>query len=153
MKPESPPEVMTGPAALAEQRYVLRLLADPALFATVRQLITSHLGLWGHPTLADTAAMCVTEILANVHRHVESPECELVLESTPNTVLAAVSDYSPALPVLRAAPDSLSESGRGLFLISTLADAWGATPTDTGKRVWVLLREPPFPFRPFSPCL
>jgi hypothetical protein len=85
-------------------------------------------------------ALCVTEILANVHRHVESPECELRLEKLPDGVLAAVSDSSRTLPRFGAAPDWAAECGRGMFLIAGTADRWGTASTRTGKQVGVVLR-------------
>ncbi|MFK4274029.1 ATP-binding protein, partial [Streptomyces milbemycinicus] len=56
-----------------------------------------------------------------------------------NGVHAAVSDTESALPVVKE-PDFLSESGRGMFLLSKTADEWGTDLTPTGKTVWFTLR-------------
>lgn len=136
MTPESPPIMMT------DQRFMLPLVADPARFAAVRRVVRARLILWGHACLADEAAVCVTEILANVHRHVGSPECELLLQGLPDGVLAAVSDRSPVRPVVVADSGSLGEGGRGMLLVASVAEAWGVSPTEAGKQVWVKLRLP-----------
>ena len=44
-------------------------------------------------------------------------------------------DDSAALPRLRQASDD-DESGRGLQVVSQLAQRWGARRTATGKVVW-----------------
>lgn len=120
--------------------YTLQLCADPAQFAAVRCIVGAHLHLWGRERLIDVAALCVTEMLANVHRHVSAPECELALLNLPEGIRAAVSDGSSVLPVV-AEPDWCAESGRGMFLLAHAAACWGAVPTATGKTVWVLLRD------------
>ncbi len=118
----------------------LQLWSDPMQFGEVRQIVGAWLRLWGHGSLVDSAAMCVTELLANVHRHVRLPECELSLVNWPGGVRLSVSDTSPTLPVLTE-PDWVAENGRGLFLLAHTAELWGVVPTATGKTVWVLLRE------------
>ncbi|MEU6380790.1 ATP-binding protein [Streptomyces sp. NPDC046909] len=131
MHTQSPPEV------------VLQLLAEPERFAAVRRVVRAQLEDWGHADLADDASVCVTEILTNVHRHVDSPECELRLRKLPEGgVRVSVGDRSPALPVWHTEPDWETESGRGIFLIASVADVWGVTPKRGGKQVWAQLRQP-----------
>ncbi len=133
-EPESPPSIGSW------GMYSLQLRANPIQFAAVRRIVGAHLRLWGHESLIDPAAMCVTELLANVYRHVSRPECELALLNVPGGVRASVSDMSSVLPVA-SEPDWCAESGRGLFLLAHTAERWGTMPTATGKTVWVLLRE------------
>ncbi|KKD08260.1 hypothetical protein TN53_08415 [Streptomyces sp. WM6386] len=110
-------------------------------FAAVRDMVRTQLRDWGYSGLVDAAAVCVTEILANVHRHVESPECELTLRRLPDGgVRVAVRDHSPVLPVWCTEPDWETESGRGIFLIASVSDVWGVTPRNGGKQVWAQLR-------------
>ncbi|MFJ9129469.1 ATP-binding protein [Streptomyces sp. NPDC102340] len=131
MKTQSPPEV------------VIQLRADPERFSDVRRTVATHLGAWGHLALVDAAQLCVTEILANVHRHVAVPECEVRLRVLPEAeggaVQVSVADRSPVLPVLCTEPDWGAESGRGMFLIAAAADLWGTMPTRDGKLVWARL--------------
>ncbi|MEU4897835.1 ATP-binding protein [Streptomyces sp. NPDC044780] len=121
------------------QRYELRLRAHPQTLADVRRAVAARLRLWGREELISAAGMCVTELLSNVHKHASSPECVLILENLPDGIQAAVSDTESALPVVKE-PDFLSESGRGMFLLSKTADAWGTDLTPTGKTVWFTLR-------------
>ncbi|MEE4546812.1 ATP-binding protein [Streptomyces sp. V4-01] len=120
---------------------VQRLSADPANLTGVRRSVREQLRAWGRADLAEAAALCVTEILTNVHRHAGSPECELTLDRLPGGIVrVAVGDRSPVLPVKAPAPDWTAERGRGLHLIAATAYRWGATPTASGKQVWVELR-------------
>lgn len=119
--------------------YRTRLVAVPQRFALARRSVGAQLRLWGYDGLVDSAAMCVTELLANVHRHVSSHECGLTLQALPEGVRISVSDRSPALPVAEEEPDWHAERGRGLFLLSRTADRWGSERTPTGKEVWVVL--------------
>nr|WSY55487.1 ATP-binding protein [Streptomyces sp. NBC_00886] len=50
----------------------------------------------------------------------------------------AVADRSPILPAWYTEPDWDTESGRGIFLIASVADQWGVTPRQgrRGKQVW-----------------
>ena len=129
MKQENPPE-----------RYRQRLTADPKEFAGVRRTVRTQLRAWGREGLAEAAELCVTEILANVHRHVQSPECELTLERLPEGVRASVSDGSPQRPAV-VGRETYDETGRGMVLVSGVADRWGTEPLVGGKRVWVVLCE------------
>ncbi|MFF3561918.1 ATP-binding protein [Streptomyces sp. NPDC002574] len=120
----------------------MRVIAEPARIAAVRTAVREQLRAWGREDLAHAAALCVTEILANVHRHAGSPECELTLHDLADEgVRATVSDRSHRLPVPAPLPlDWSAERGRGMHLIATAAHRWGARPTPTGKQVWVVLR-------------
>ncbi|MDX3094432.1 ATP-binding protein [Streptomyces sp. ME01-24h] len=126
----------TPPAA------AMRVVAEPARIAGVRRAVHAQLRAWGREDLAPAAALCVTEMLANVHRHAGTPECELTLDDlAAEGVRAAVSDRSRVLPVASSGPpDWAAEGGRGLLLIAASAHRWGVLPTPEGKQVWVLLR-------------
>jgi hypothetical protein len=53
-------------------------------------------------------------------------------------VVCAVADPSRRTPVLKES-GHLAETGRGLHVISALADEWGYTvPGDSGKVVWAM---------------
>jgi len=121
-------------------RYQQELTVGPESLGRVRRIVAALLRHWRLGALADSALVCVTELLANVSRHVVPGECVLLLEDTSSGVRIVVSDSSARLPVVRE-PDWSAESGRGMLLISTVAARWGATPTCEGKDVWVELRE------------
>ncbi|MFG2145851.1 ATP-binding protein [Streptomyces sp. NPDC048696] len=127
------------------KRYEQQLHACPEALTVVRRTVRAHLDSWGLGDLADPAALCVTELLANVDKHTGSTECLLTLHHHGDRIRATVRDTARTLPIARE-PDLLAESGRGLFLIEHTAHAWGATATTTGKEVWFELRvRPPEP--------
>ncbi|MEK8171082.1 ATP-binding protein [Streptomyces sp. M19] len=99
----------------------------------MRRAVGSRLRLWGREELIGAAGMCVTELLSNVHKHAGSSECVLTLENRSFGIHAAVSDSERALPVVRE-PDYLSESGRGMFLLSKTAHEWGTDLTPRERR-------------------
>lgn len=129
---------MTSFAGTSGRRYQQELIADPKRIGDVRRIVAAFLRSWGWAELVEPAAMCVTELLSNVRRHADSDECVLLLETSARGVRIVVSDDTPELPVVLE-PDWFSDSGRGMFLLSKTADAWGAVPTDEGKDVWVEL--------------
>lgn len=138
MRSEVPP-LATGRDRHCGERFRLRLRAEPRGFAVVRRQVRAQLLRWDREDLTYSAAMCVTELLSNVHKHVASPECELTLLAIEDGVRAAVADGDPRLPVA-GEPDFRAESGRGLFLLSQMVDDWGAEATSDGKQVWFELR-------------
>ncbi|MER5973662.1 ATP-binding protein [Streptomyces sp. NPDC002055] len=72
-------------------------------------------------------------------KHTGSPDCVLTLQGNADAVRITVSDASRELPVVKQ-PDWMSQSGRGMFLLSGTAAAWGAEPTPDGKDVWFEIR-------------
>ena len=127
---------MTVMAEAGTKQYRQEMTVDPNKLGLVRRIVTAHVRYWGWAPVADAAIMCVTELLSNVSKHADSNECVLLLQSSASGVRIVVSDDSPELPVVRK-PDWDSESGRGMFLLNEIADAWGADPTGNGKDVWV----------------
>ncbi len=149
MKPELPPTAAprsaaaTAPPAVPDPpaadtvRWALR--AEPHGLHEVRRRVLALLRAWGREELVLAAAMCVTELLSNVHKHAASPLCELEVRSVTGGVRVSVTDRDPRMPVPRE-PDHLSESGRGLFLLAGTVDAWGARRVPGGgKAVWFTL--------------
>lgn len=101
-----------------------------------RRLVRDLLGIWGAPHDRDDAALLVTELVANVVDHVGG-EASLALELTlaDGWLRVAVADGSAVEPVVR----ELSQErlrGRGMQLVTSIADRWGVEPHDGGKRVW-----------------
>ncbi|WP_405803380.1 ATP-binding protein [Streptomyces sp. NBC_01187] len=124
-------------------QYRQELVVRPLVLGGVRRIVKAYVRLWGFAPLAETAALCVHELLTNVPRHTDSPQCELTLDRHPDRVRVTVSDSSRTLPAVRE-PDWVNESGRGLVLLDQMTDAWGADPNpDGGKDVWFEMRATP----------
>ncbi|MFI1680363.1 ATP-binding protein [Streptomyces sp. NPDC020607] len=103
-----------------------------------RAFVAESLTLWGRTERLDDIRVCVSELVTNALRHGTSAgQLILVsLEPGPAGLVVEVHDEGDGTPVERDAPAD-SEGGRGLFLVSALADDWGVTAhQDSGKRVW-----------------
>ncbi|BBH67516.1 hypothetical protein ACTI_42010 [Actinoplanes sp. OR16] len=84
------------------------------------------------------------ELVSNVVEHVGGPS-RLMLARRGNGLHMTVADRSRVMPrtggrVPRHTAPVLSEGGRGLQLIHSIAVAWGAMPIEGGKVVWAILR-------------
>jgi serine/threonine-protein kinase RsbW len=102
-----------------------------------RRLAALAMREWGQPAdVTEVVLHGVTELLANVARHVPDPRCTLHLALLDDGVRVTVYDRSPALPEITL-PDWTAEEGRGLWLLREMADDLGYEPTEEGKRVWV----------------
>lgn len=113
----------------------LALPATAESAGAVREALLSLLAATGHDELADTAALLVTELVANTVRHVGGT-VRVRAGVRGGLLLVEVADEHEALPRARADQPWEAESGRGLLLVQELADRWGADPLPTGKRVW-----------------
>lgn len=122
---------------MSRKAWDLPFLAEPSGVAALRRIVRTHLTVWGLPNLVEVAQTCVTELVGNVITHVGV--------GTPTTLVVAMNGthvrievHDPdgrALPTLLSAT-STAESGRGLALVTAVADRWGVVPTETGKTTW-----------------
>jgi anti-sigma regulatory factor (Ser/Thr protein kinase) len=80
------------------------------------------------------AALLVSELTTNVIRHAHTP-FSLSADRTPSGVRVEVADGTSEHAVARRPPPT-SLDGRGLWLVSELADSWGSESTGNGKMVW-----------------
>lgn len=122
----------------------MELQALPSRIGQVRRIISAQLRHWRLDPLIDPAALGVTELLTNVHRHAQPDKvCTVEVELLLERLTVSVHDHDPRLPTVREAGAS-STSGRGLALIAAVSESWGARPGDgAGKVVWFTLPAPP----------
>jgi hypothetical protein len=128
-------------------RVAVRSLAmKPRPARAARDFAVATVQRWGAAQRADDVAIVVSELVTNALRHAlpESGEIQprravrLGLLQPGPCVLCAVADPSGTAPVAKEA-DVLAETGRGLHVVSALADLWGCTtPSGQGKAVWAM---------------
>jgi anti-sigma regulatory factor (Ser/Thr protein kinase) len=119
------------------QQYVMHLTVGEHSARHIRRIVRSFLLEWGMPELSDAVELAMTELVANVVRHVPDRRCGLLLLRQPKGVRVEVSDGSSQLPDLKAELDPESESGRGLVILDAVTDKWGVTrKSGGGKIVW-----------------
>ncbi len=110
----------------------------------LRFILRTYLDSWGMSELADSATLALTELVANVVRHVPDRRATVLLLSRPGGVRVEVSDTEPQVPEFSTAVDNFSDpadSGRGLLIVEAVTDRWGwyrtpTHPTHAGKTVW-----------------
>lgn len=119
------------------------LPAQPSSVGAGRRFLRSTLGVWGRSDdqLCDTACLLASELLSNAVNHSCGP-VRLRVRQAGRELSVEVCDGSPVLPQARFASHD-AESGRGLLLVDSLAEAWGTLPTAEGKAVWFSLSLPP----------
>lgn len=86
--------------------------------------------------LCQTASLLTSELVSNAVKYGGS--YALLEANMPGGVLrVAIQDENPDLPSVGEAPDLTAEGGRGILLVSTLADRWGVERAPGGgKAVW-----------------
>lgn len=103
-----------------------------------RAMVTDWLTLWDERELIPVAATVATVFVENVLDHTQSAPV-LIVESQRDTITVAVEDRSDRLPGRHEDSDRGAEIASGLAVVSALCQAWGATPTSSGKTVWALV--------------
>lgn len=132
-------------------RYcTVELQALPSRIGQVRRIVSAHLRHWQLDPLIDLAALGVTELLTNVHRHAQPDKtCTVEVELLLDRLTVSVRDHDPRIPDLSEPADTDAEfatSGRGLAIIEAMSESWGVRPHgDSGKVVWFTLQAPPSP--------
>jgi anti-sigma regulatory factor (Ser/Thr protein kinase) len=115
--------------------------ALPSRIGQVRRIVTAQLRYWRLEPLIDAAALGVTELLTNVHRHTGSDKhCTVEIVFRRDHLTVSVRDHDPRLPRVRSAEPSAT-NGRGLALIAAVSASWGmrAQNDGSGKVVWFTL--------------
>jgi hypothetical protein len=92
--------------------------------------------------LADAVAIMVSELATNSVRHAAT-DFTVSIDRDPREIRVAVTDAGHRQPALRS-PGPTEHSGRGLQIVSALADDWGVTEMvdRPGKTVWFVVALP-----------
>ncbi|MFD5103130.1 ATP-binding protein [Streptomyces albidochromogenes] len=104
----------------------------------LRRIVRAFLARWDMVELTDAAELALTELVANVVRHVPGRHCTLLILRRPGGLRVEVADRCPR-PASRTAgtgDDGLAETGRGLLLVEAVTDRWGTVSVPGGKTVW-----------------
>ncbi|MFF4396564.1 ATP-binding protein [Streptomyces sp. NPDC001480] len=118
-------------------QYRMSLTVGEHSAGHIRRIVGSCLDEWELAGLTDAVQLAVTELVANVVRHVPDRRCELALRRQAAGVRVEVTDGCPRLPCVphRLSPEA--EHGRGLLLLDAVVGKWGVEPVSGGgKTVW-----------------
>ncbi|MER5601771.1 SpoIIE family protein phosphatase [Streptomyces sp. NPDC002265] len=121
--------------ALPADHVLTRSLPDhPKAASIARAAVRHQLQLWGvEEETASTTELIVSEFVGNAIRYGAPPlRLRLILGQK---LTCEVSDAATSAPHVKHAR-TVDETGRGLFIISALADQWGARFQAQGKTVW-----------------
>jgi PAS domain S-box-containing protein len=121
--------------ALATDRVLTRSLpADPKAAPIARAATRRQLEVWGvDDETAFTTELIVSELVGNAVRYGAPPlRLRLIWE---RKLTSEVSDAAASAPHVKHAR-TIDETGRGLFIIASLADQWGTRYEGQGKTVW-----------------
>lgn len=88
---------------------------------------------WHLDELTVTTELLASELVGNVVRHAKGPIGFRLLRT--GALVCEVSDASLTMPRIRRASET-DEGGRGLQLVSVLAERWGSRFTSSGKTIW-----------------
>ncbi|MEU7091944.1 SpoIIE family protein phosphatase [Kitasatospora aureofaciens] len=115
------------------------LTVDHREVRRARSLVREQLAAWHLEALSDTTELLVSELVTNAVR-VARDRVQLQLIRV-DKLLVEVSDDNHNLPSLEPA-EQLGETGRGLTLVTKLAEHWGTARKAVGKVVWFELPLP-----------
>ncbi|MEI7056703.1 ATP-binding protein [Nocardioides sp. CCNWLW239] len=120
----------------------VRLAAETASVPGARRFVTDGLREWGRGHLVDDAALCITEMAANSALHSGSPYMHIRVRDLEPAVRLSVEDDGALVPLPAVAPppiESQGTTGRGLAIVSVLAESWGIEERADGRRIWAEL--------------
>ena len=110
----------------------------PASVPRARRMVRDALRTWAAPQDREDAELLVTELVANVVDHAGVDVLTLELELSGAGLRIGVVDGN-AVPRSIRELSTAGERGRGMQLVTAIADRWGADEHHGGKRVWVEL--------------
>jgi anti-sigma regulatory factor (Ser/Thr protein kinase) len=112
---------------------------EPFAARRARQFVTAACQDWQlDATVCDDAVLVASELVGNAIAHAGTA-CRLNVRLDALGLTIAVRDYDYRGLLNPLACTSAGRRGQGLFLVASVSQAWGAGPTENGKRVWALL--------------
>ena len=102
-----------------------------------RQHVATTLHRWNLDPLTETTRLLTSELVTNAVLHARTP-MTLTVEAVGSGVRVAVTDGSPIPPAMRR-HSVTATTGRGLRLLTQLADSWNVEDSGAGKTVWFTL--------------
>ncbi|MEU9615111.1 ATP-binding protein [Streptomyces sp. NPDC048209] len=135
------------------REFAMQFTSTPRGARLARRLVSHRLDEWGHPYDSpsnETFTLIAAELAANAirHGHVSGRDfhvrlVECVSEATTILRIEVTDTRTERCPSSKTptAPAADDEAGRGLLLVSQLADRWGVAPRvgAPGKSVWAEL--------------
>ncbi|MCX5390389.1 ATP-binding protein [Streptomyces sp. NBC_00094] len=122
------------PAALATS-YRMGFTVGEHSAGHMRRILRIFLTRWELDHLADSGTLALTELVANVVRHVPGRRCSVLMLREPYGLRVEVTDAVPGTVIAKLA-GPLEQSGRGLALVEAVTDRWGVDEAADGKTVW-----------------
>jgi anti-sigma regulatory factor (Ser/Thr protein kinase) len=134
------PDHAAGPATQRAMLFARRKLTARA----AREFVAESLAQWGCSERLDDVRLCTSELVTNALLHGTSTDDVILVrvEFHDAQLLVEVHDGGNGTPRQRQVQDT-RDNGRGLFLVSAIADDWGVAAREgPGKRVWASFKVP-----------
>ncbi|MGW9299947.1 ATP-binding protein [Streptomyces cyaneofuscatus] len=114
---------------------------DRSSIPVVRKFTRKALIEWGYEERAYDVLLCVTELATNALRHGVPPgrgfRVKVFLDRLEEVIRIELHDSGDGeVRMADGLPGVEDEGGRGLLLVSALADKWGVAERNPGKIVW-----------------
>lgn len=131
---------------LSRQR---RFPRAPGSVRAARTFALDTLDEWGCADRSDDVRLCVSELATNALLHGVPPGREFCVTMVADGPLLRVEvrDSGGGTPKV-AQGETEGCGGRGLLLVTALADDFGVTPCPPGKTVWTVFKTTRTPGRP-----
>ncbi|MFF4690139.1 ATP-binding protein [Streptomyces sp. NPDC001307] len=137
------------PSPTGTSEFAMSFTSTPRGARLARLFVAHCLDAWGHPydsKVNETLTLITAELCANAVRHGRVPgrdfHVRLTTEAGGALRLEVSDTRGERRPAVVPPADPDAESGRGLLLVTALADEWGVMERrgGPGKTVWASLK-------------
>lgn len=129
---------LKGQTSCARRRARTILARNTSSPQIARSVVADWLTRWDIREVIPVAATLATVFVENVLDHTQGAPV-LVVERYKDAVTVAVEDNSFHLPGRHEDADRGADIVAGLAIVAALCQAWGASPTPSGKTVWAVI--------------